>query len=61
MEEIRVPKIHLGFDQDSTAFLTFGDDLNGVDIDDLTSSNFGSVLLKWRELNLSEAFVALTR
>jgi hypothetical protein len=57
MEEINVPRVHLGFDH-----VTFTDGIDdGIDTVDLATSNFGTVLLKWRELNLSENFGRLTK
>ena len=55
MSEMTVPRIHLGFDNHSAPVVTEDADV------DLATSNFGTVLLKWRDLNLSENFGAITR
>ena len=56
MSEMTVPRIHLGFDHGSApAAVTDEADV------DLATSHFGTVLLKWRDLNLSENFGKIMR
>ena len=54
MSEMTVPRIHLGFDHGSAAVT------DEADVD-LATSHFGTVLLKWRDLNLSENFGKIMR
>ena len=53
-----VPRIHLGFDHGGAAAAVVTD--NEADVD-LATSHFGTVLLKWRDLNLSENFGNIMR
>ena len=55
MSEMTVPRIHLGFDNGSVPIVTDEADV------DLATSHFGTVLLKWRDLNLSENFGNIMR
>ena len=55
MSEMTVPRIHLGFDNGSAPVVTDEADV------DLATSHFGTVLLKWRDLNLSENFGNIMR
>ncbi len=59
MEEMSVPRVHLGFQH--TTFADAADNVDGIDVVDLATSNFGTALLKWRELNMSENFAKLSR
>ena len=52
-----VPRIHLGFDHGGAAAVVAD---NEADVD-LATSHFGTVLLKWRDLNLSENFGNIMR
>ena len=58
MSEMTVPRIHLGFDHGGAAAAVVAD--NEADVD-LATSHFGTVLLKWRDLNLSENFGNIMR
>ena len=55
MSEMTVPRIHLGFDNSSAPVV-----IDDADVD-LATSHFGQVLLKWRDLNLSENFGNIMR
>ena len=57
MSEMTVPRIHLGFDHGGAAAIVAD---NEADVD-LATSHFGTVLLKWRDLNLSENFGNIMR
>ena len=59
MSEMTVPRIHLGFDHGGAAAAAVVAD-NEADVD-LATSHFGTVLLKWRDLNLSENFGNIMR
>ena len=58
MSEMTVPRIHLGFDHGGANAAVVAD--NEADVD-LATSHFGTVLLKWRDLNLSENFGNIMR